>query len=128
VPYRVELIAEAVEDLQRVARTGRITDFLTKLVRIEEHGPAAGLPLGSRQGKSLTGWRKIVVGDRDWRIVYRVDEAAGKATVLVIGDRADADCYAQALSRLAGREDQADALSLSQTMLLLLARKGGRGR
>jgi len=66
MPVRVELIDEAIEDLMRYAETGNLPLFLKKLLHLEEAGKHAGLPLG----RSLTGWRKIVVGDRNWRIIF----------------------------------------------------------
>ena len=46
MPVRVELIDDAVEDLARYAQTGNLLFFLKKLVRLEELGKDAGLPLG----------------------------------------------------------------------------------
>jgi hypothetical protein len=62
---RVELMEEPFEDLARYATTGNLPLFLKKLLRLEEVGRDAGLPLG----RGLTGWRKIVVGDRSWPII-----------------------------------------------------------
>ena len=128
VSYRVELIDDAFQDLERVNRTGRILDFLAKLVRIEPVGAQAGEPLGHRErmGQNLIGWRKIVMGDRDWRIVFRVEEQARIATVLVIGDRADAQCYEEALRRLERLPEHQGGRSLSDAMLTLLARRASR--
>lgn len=96
MPVRVELIAEAVADLAGYAESGVLPLFLKKLIRLEEAGKDAGLPLG----RGLTGWRKIVVGDRNWRIVFTVDPEETVATVWVIGDRDDAACYEDAERRL----------------------------
>lgn len=109
MPVRVELIDEAVADLVRYAESGSLPLFLKKLLRLEETGKDAGLPLG----KGLTGWRKIVVGDRNWRIIFTTDSAESVATVWVIGDRDDAECYedAQRRVRALGRQ-QPQAASL----------------
>lgn len=96
MPVRVELIAEAIEDLDRYARSGNLPLFLQKLLRLEEAGSQAGLPLGGE----LAGWRKIVVGDRNWRILFTTDPQETVATVWVIGDRDDARCYAEAERRI----------------------------
>ena len=64
MPVRVELIDEAVDDLVRFSEAGNLPLFLKKLIRLEEVGREAGLPLGG----SLVGWRKIVVGDRTRRL------------------------------------------------------------
>jgi mRNA interferase RelE/StbE len=48
----------------------------------------------------LTGLRKLVVGDRQYRIVFKV-EADGTVTVVwVIATRNDDECYNLALARL----------------------------
>jgi mRNA interferase RelE/StbE len=97
VPIRVELIDEAVDDLLRYAESGNLILFLKKLLRIEDVGAAAGQPLG----RGLTTWRKIVVGDRNWRIIFTTDPEERVATVWVIGDRDDSACYTEATERVA---------------------------
>lgn len=96
MPVRVELIDEAVEDLARYVETDVFPRLLAKLIRLEEAGSDAGQPLG----RGLTGWRKIVVGDRDWRIIFTTDPEQTVATVWVIGDRTDAACYQDAQRRV----------------------------
>lgn len=130
MPYRVELIDEAFDDLERVTKTGRILDFLAKLVRIEQAGALAGQPLGHKERvrQNLTGWRKVVIGDRDWRIVFRVNEETKTATILVVGDRADAQCYEEAMRRLKRLPKQQTGKTLSEAMLTLLARRADRRR
>src|SRR5713101_5424687 len=89
MPVRVELIDEAVDDLVRYSDSGNLPLLLKKLIRLEEVGKEAGLPLGG----SLAGWRKIVVSDRNWRIIFTTNPENTVATVWVIGDRNDAECY-----------------------------------
>jgi len=72
-----------VDDLVRYATSGNLPLFLNKLLRLGEVGRDAGLPLG----RGLAGWRKIVVGDRDWRIVFATNRDETVATVWAIGDR-----------------------------------------
>lgn len=96
MPVRVELIDDAVEDLARYAETGNLPLFLKKLIRLEAVGKDAGLPLGG----GLTGWRKIVVGDRNWRIIFTTNPEETVTTVWVIGDRDDAQCYEDAQRRI----------------------------
>jgi mRNA interferase RelE/StbE len=97
MPVRVELIDDAVDDLLRYAESGNLPLFLKKLLRLEDVGAEAGQPLGG----GLTGWRKIVVGDRNWRIIFTTDVEETVATVWVIGDRDDSVCYAEAQRRVA---------------------------
>ncbi len=112
---------DAVADLAKHAESGKLKAFFRKLVEIEAKGPRAGEPLG----RDLTGWRKITVGDRDWRIVFRVDRAETVATVCVIGDREDGACYEEA-KRRADRVDDEDASSLAESMMELFGSRRER--
>src|SRR6185312_11923355 len=100
---RVELTDEAVEDLRRYAASGNLPLFLAKLIRLEELGKDAGLPLG----RGLVGWRKLVVGDRD-----------------------DAQCYEEAMRRLASLgKDQPERASLAAVLFQIMqARRQERRR
>lgn len=128
MPVRVELIDAAVDDLRRYAETGNLPLFLKKLIRLEAVGRDAGVPLG----KDLTGWRKIVVGDRNWRIIFTTDPQETVATVWVIGDRDDAACYADAERRVrAFGKTRPESASLAAVMFQLsqarrAARRGPR--
>jgi mRNA interferase RelE/StbE len=116
MPVRVELLDEAIEDLTQYATTGNLPLFLKKLIRLEEVGKDAGLPLG----RGLTGWRKIVVGDRNWRIIFTTDPDEIVATVWVIGDRDDNACYDEALRRVeALGKNRPEAVSLAAAMFQL---------
>ena len=120
MPVRVELIAEAVADLERYSRSGNLKRFLAKLLRIEEVGADAGESLGG----NLQGFRKIVVGDRNWRILFSVNKENTVATVWVIGDREDSEVYAEAASRIKQLgETEPVAESLASAMFELLAAK-----
>ena len=120
MPVRGELTSDAVADLQRYTASGNLALFLAKLVRLEDVGKAAGLPLGG----DLAGWRKIVVGDRNWRIIFTMSPDETVARVWVIGDRADAECYAEAAQRVArlGKE-RPEAVSLATVMFDLVRRR-----
>lgn len=120
MPVRVELIDEAIDDLAGYQETDVFPHLLAKLIRLEEVGEAAGLPLG----KGLTGWRKIVVGDRNWRIIFTTNEKRTVATVWVIGDRDDAACYETARRRLNTLpETHPQAASLAAAMYQLAQRR-----
>ncbi|MGI8913738.1 MAG: type II toxin-antitoxin system RelE family toxin [Chloroflexota bacterium] len=127
MPVRVELTNEAMDDLRRYVASGNLRQFLAKLVRLEDVGKDAGLPLG----RGLTGWRKIVVGDRNWRIVFSMNASDTVATVWVIGDREDGECYDEAMRRLAKhRAGDAESSSLATIIFRLMQarqeRRGGR--
>jgi mRNA interferase RelE/StbE len=121
VSVRVELIDDAIADLAKHAETGKGRAFCKKLLEIEANGSKAGEPLG----RGLVGWRKITVGDRNWRIVFRVDRSETVATVCVIGDREDGACYEQAKMRAEGLED-GDAASLAESMMELFGSRKER--
>lgn len=114
MPVRVELIDDAVADLAKHAESGKLKPFFKKLLEIEAKGSQAGEPLG----RDLVGWRKLTVGNRDWRIVFRVDKAETVATVCVVGDRDDGACYEDAKLR-ADRLENDDASSLAESMMEL---------
>lgn len=116
MPVRVEFTRGAAEDLQSYARSGNIQLFLRKLIRLETVGRAAGQALGH----DLKGYFKIVVGDRDWRIVFTVDPGETVATIIAIGDRDDAACYQEAQKRVAALgEGEPKTISLAAAMLEL---------
>lgn len=118
---RVELIDDAVADLAKLAESGKLRSCFKKLVEIEAKGSRAGEPLG----RDLVGWRKLTVGDRDWRIVFRVDKAGTVATACVIGDRDDGVCYEEARKRADHLED-GDAASLAESMMELFGSRKER--
>ncbi len=104
---RVELTDEAVADLARYVETDVFPRLLAKLVRLEDVGKDAG-------------WRKIVVGDRDWRIIFTTDPDETVATVWAIGDRADDAVYEEARGRIATiAKTQPHAASLAAVMFQL---------
>ena len=116
MPVRVELTDEAVADLARYAATDVFPRLLAKLIRLEEVGSDAGQPLG----RGLVGWRKIVVGDRDWRIIFTTNPDETVATVWVIGDRADDAVHEEAQRRVATlAKTQPHAASLAAVMFQL---------
>jgi len=107
VSIRVELTDEAVADLARYVETDVFPRLLAKLVRLEDVGKDAG-------------WRKIVVGDRDWRIIFTTDPDETVATVWAIGDRADDAVYEEARGRIATiAKTQPHAASLAAVMFQL---------
>lgn len=118
---QVLLLDEAVADLADLAESGNIRQFLKKLLEIEKNGVQAGQPLG----RDLTSWRKLTVGDRNWRIVFRVTE--GVATVCVIGDREDEACYREASKRVLETADE-ELATLAQSMMDVLGNRKDRRR
>lgn len=96
---KVQLTSDAREDLRDLDGSARKI-VLKAIDKLRDESEQRGLPLGSRQGGNLAAFRKLVVGDRDYRVVYRVEQDGTLVVVWVIGRRADNECYELALSRL----------------------------
>jgi mRNA interferase RelE/StbE len=100
-PVEVWLTDPAVDDLRRL--DGAALVWALKKMLLLESNPHAGEPLLG----NLVGYRKLVVGDRDWRIVWRTttDDRGGVvieiAEVWAVGARADSEVYAEMTSRVA---------------------------
>lgn len=103
---KVQLSEEARADF--LALDGSARRVVAKALRRLEVDPhLRGQPLGSRAGGNLTTFRKLVVGNRDYRIVYRVDPDGTVVVVWVVGRRADGEAYEVAMSRLRTHSDAA---------------------
>lgn len=100
----VRLTDDAVEDLRSLFKADPqiVRWALKKMIQIQRD-PYAGDPLLG----GLVGYRKIVVGDRDWRVVWRVvEDAAGEfrvevAEIWAVGYRKDSEVYAEIKQRVA---------------------------
>jgi mRNA interferase RelE/StbE len=104
-PAEVWLTDPAIEDLGRL--DGAPLVWALKKMLLLERDPLAGEPLLG----PLTGYRKLVVGNRDWRIVWRVrtDERGALtveiAEVWAVGARSDGEVYAEMERRVASLAD-----------------------
>lgn len=112
----VRLTAAAIEDLERLFGTDpNIVRRCFKKLIVIERNPHAGEPLLG----GLVGFRKITVGNRDWRIVWKVsdDQAGGLivevAEVWAVGYRKDGEVYDEitARSKAAGDSPATKALT-----------------
>ncbi|MGH4026629.1 MAG: type II toxin-antitoxin system RelE family toxin [Pseudonocardiaceae bacterium] len=74
--------------------------ILKALKKLRAEPEKRGAPLGSRSGGNLTTFRKLVAGDRDFRIIYRVEPDGSVVVVWVIARRSDDEVYQLAVSRL----------------------------
>jgi mRNA interferase RelE/StbE len=101
----VLLIDDAIEDLRDLDNTARKAAF-RGLLKLEDHPEQRGAPLGSNLGGNLTGFRKLVVGKKDYRIVYRVEDDGTVAVVTVIAKRSDNEVYTLALARIQMHQDE----------------------
>ena len=100
----MRLTDPAIQDLEALKKSNRnALRWALKKLLLLERDPTAGRPLH----KELQGWRKLTVGDRDWRIVWRVTfEDAGSvivdvAEVWAIGARSDHEVYEEMSARVA---------------------------
>lgn len=96
---RVVLTDDAKEDLRNLDGAARKL-VAKKLKQLEDEPEKRGAPLGSRSSSNLTTFRKLVVGDRDYRLVYRVEPDGTVCVVWVIGRSSDNEVYQMALARL----------------------------
>jgi mRNA interferase RelE/StbE len=95
---RVVLTSEAREDVRDLDGHARKL-VLKALKKLEDSPNQRGEPLGS-QDNTLTTFRKLVVGDRDHRVIFRVEPSGDVVVVWVVGKRADRQCYDLAVARL----------------------------
>ncbi len=120
----VRLTDAAVEDLERLARLDpQILRQALKKMLLLEREPRAGEPLLG----GLVGFRKLTVGDRHWRIVWRVTtddlgaEVVEIAEVWAAGARSDGEVYAE-------MNDRVEALPASPRTTQLAEVVGTLGR
>ncbi|MGH3544590.1 MAG: type II toxin-antitoxin system RelE family toxin [Mycobacteriales bacterium] len=95
----VQLTEDALNDLQDLDRSAQLVIF-KGLVKLQTNSRERGQPLGKRRDGDLTTFRKLVVGDRTYRIIYRVQPDDTVVVVWVIAGRADDEAYGLAVSRL----------------------------
>lgn len=115
----VRLTDYAVDDLQILFKADPqiVRWALKKMIQIERD-PNAGDPLLG----GLIGYRKITVGDRDWRIVWRVvqDEAGDfrveVAEVWAVGYRKDSEVYAEIKQRVADAGSSPKTKALTEVL------------
>ena len=95
----VKLIREAADDVRGLDGSTRAL-VLKALNKLRTSPELRGLPLGNNFSGNLSTFRKLVVGNRDYRIVYRCTDNDQVAVVLVVAKRADNEVYDLAVSRL----------------------------
>jgi mRNA interferase RelE/StbE len=111
-PAEVWLTDPAVEDLSRL--DGAALVWALKKMLLLETSPLAGEPLLG----NLIGYRKLTVGDRDWRVVWRVlsDNRGGVSVeiseIWAVGARSDADVYTEMATRASQLPESPPARSL----------------
>ncbi|MDR7300612.1 type II toxin-antitoxin system RelE family toxin [Haloactinomyces albus] len=116
----VVLTDDAKEDLRELDGSARklVLKALTKLKQAPE-----------QRGASLVGvlatFRKLVIGDRDYGIVYRVETDGTVVVGYVIGKRTDGEAYELARSRLALHHNQSAAQAVTELLDRAYNREAG---
>jgi mRNA interferase RelE/StbE len=118
----VRLTAPAFDDLESLLKKDpQIVRWALKKMLLLERDPQAGDPLLG----ALVGWRKLTVGDRDWRIVWRVTtDESGVVTITIaevwaIGARSEAEVYQEMNSRVAAAEASPSTMALAEVIELI---------
>ena len=118
----VRLTSPAVADLHALLRKDpQIVRWALKKMLLLERDPHAGEPLLGH----LVGWRKLTVGDRNWRVIWRVStDKTGAVTVTIsevwaVGARSDAAVYAEMTERIADLGPNPTTQALSSVIDML---------
>lgn len=116
----VRLTEDAVSDLHRLHKKDpQIVRSVFKKMLLLEKSPEAGEPLLG----ALVGFRKLVVGDRDWRIVWRITQDASGRPILdiseiwAVGARSDGEVYDELTARVARMGDDPKIQSLKDVII-----------
>lgn len=115
----VRLTEGAVEDLESLHRIDPqiVRWAFKKMIHLEQDPRAGDALLGG-----LIGYRKITVGDRDWRVVWRVtdDQSGGLlvevAEVWAVGYRKESEVYAEVSRRAAIAGESPGTRALSEVL------------
>lgn len=117
----------AIDDLKRLRKKDpQIVRLVLKKCLLIEENPYAGKGLLG----DLIGYRRLVVGNRDWRIVWQVIEAESLsvdiAEIWAAGARADDDVYREVKDRIAAMSESPLTLSLREVVEVLAPGAGIR--
>ena len=115
----VRLTEDAVSDLYRLHKKDpQIVRTVLKKMLLLEKSPKAGEPLLG----ALVGFRKLVAGNRDWRIVWRITEDASGIPILdisevwAVGARSESEVYKELTSRVARIGDDPELQPLKEVL------------
>ncbi len=97
--YKIELIAEAEEDFSSLDKS--IQKQVSKKIDALPNNPYLGEPLGNKYGIDLTGFYKLYVAKKKYRIVYRLlGEHIEVIEIIGIGKRDKEEIYRLVAKRL----------------------------
>jgi mRNA interferase RelE/StbE len=101
MPWKIEFIPEAEKDFAGLDGSMK-SDIARKIDDLAEN-PYLGKPLGNKFGVNLTGFYKLYVGKKKYRIVYRL--LSGEIEIIEIigiGKRDKEEIYRLVANRLKG--------------------------
>ncbi len=114
----------AIDDLVALQKKNRpALEWAMKKFLLIERNPEAGVPLGG----GLHGYRKLTVGDRDWRIVWRVTfDDTGQLIVDIgeiwaVGARKDSEVYTEMRRRVTALPEGPQTKTFEEVLALLEA-------
>src|SRR3972149_11039442 len=97
--YRIEFLPDAEKDFD--ALDGSIRKEVTKKIDALAENPFLGKPLGKKYGLDLTGFYKLYVAKKRYRIVYRlIGEHIEVIEIVGIGKRDKEEIYKLAARRI----------------------------
>lgn len=117
----IRLTDPAIDDLNQLFRLDPsvLRKVIIKMLILELNTEAGEPLLGD-----LMGWRKLTVGDRNWRIIWRAkkDDSGGEmieiAQVWAIGARNDSEIYIEMKERLASAPPSPETTALFDVLEL----------
>lgn len=99
MPYKVEFHPEVYIDFANL--DGSIKKEIAKKINALSENPYLGKPLGNKFGIDLTGFYKLYVGKKKYRIVYHlVGDCLEVVEIVGIGKRDKAEIYKMVAKRL----------------------------
>lgn len=123
----VRLTEPAIEDLRALLKLDpQVLRRALKKMLLLERDPTAGAPLLG----ALVGYRKLTIGDRDWRLIWRtLTDESGTVTIEIaevwaVGARADDEIYAEMKARAAAAGPSPATTALSDVIAMLATSVG----
>jgi mRNA interferase RelE/StbE len=99
--YKVIFTKDADSDLKNLDKSIR-TQVIKKAIALQEN-PFIGNPLGNKFGIDLTGYYKLYIAKKAYRIVYRlIGEQIEVVEIVGIGRRDKEEIYRLVVKRLKG--------------------------
>ena len=100
---KVEFFPEAVKDF--AALDGSVKKEAAKKIDALSENPFLGKPLGNKFGIDLTGFYKLYISRKKYRIVYRIESGEIEIVEIVgIGKRDKEEIYRLVMGRLSSRQ------------------------